>query len=115
MPVRFAVSTLAMLLLALMFLLSGGAALRESVTIDEVSHIGAALSYLQKLDLRYNEEHPPLAKALAALPLAARGTHADYSGAIWNASRDFFPAYLGQWTFGEYVLTRWNSPQNTLA
>lgn len=115
MPVRFAVSTLAVLLLALMFVLSGGAALRESVTIDEVSHIGAGLSYLQKLDLRYNEEHPPLAKVLAALPLAARGTHADYSGAIWNASHDFFPAYLAQWTFGEYVLTRWNRPQSILA
>src|SRR5208283_320873 len=81
MSVRSGVSILALLLLAFMFLLAGGAALRESVTIDEVAHIGAGLSYLQKLDLRYNEEHPPLAKVLAALPLAVRGTHADYSGA----------------------------------
>jgi hypothetical protein len=36
------------LLLALMAVLAGGAALRESVTIDEVSHIGAGVSYLQK-------------------------------------------------------------------
>ena len=46
------VSTLALLLLALMFVLAGGAVLRESVTIDEVAHIGAGVSYLQKLDLR---------------------------------------------------------------
>ena len=98
-----------------MFVLAGGAVLRESVTIDEVAHIGAGLSYLQKLDLRFNEEHPPLAKVLAALPLVARGTRADYSGTIWNVSQDFFPAYLGQWVFGEYVLPRWNQPESTLA
>src|SRR5947207_2425938 len=55
-----------------MFVLAGGAALRESVTIDEVTHIGSGVSYLQKLDLRFNEEHPPLAKVLAALPLGVR-------------------------------------------
>ena len=38
-------------LLLLMFFLAGGAARRESVTIDEVAHIGAGLSYVQKLDL----------------------------------------------------------------
>ena len=109
------VSILALALLAMMFLLAGGAALRESVAIDEVAHIGAGLSYLQKLDMRYNDEHPPLAKVLAALPLVARGTHADYSGVIWNSTREFFPAYLGEWVFGEYVVTRWNNPQSTLA
>jgi hypothetical protein len=112
---RYGVPILAILLLAMMFLLAGGAALRESVAIDEVAHIGAGVSYLQKLDMRLNEEHPPLAKVLAALPLVARGTHADYSGTIWNASREFFPAYLGEWIFGEYVLTHWNNPQSTLA
>jgi hypothetical protein len=115
MSTRSGVSILALLLLALMFLLAGGAALRESVTIDEVAHIGAGVSYLQKLDLRLNEEHPPLAKVLAALPLVARGTHADYSGIIWNTGRDFIPAYMAQWVFGEYVLTRWNSPWSVLA
>jgi sensor domain CHASE-containing protein len=34
MPVRSGVLILALLLLALMFLLAGGAALRESVTVD---------------------------------------------------------------------------------
>jgi hypothetical protein len=115
MPARSLVSILALALLAMMFLLAGGAALRESVAIDEVAHIGAGLSYLQKLDMRYNDEHPPLAKVLAALPLAARGTHADYSGIIWNSTREFFPAYMGEWVFGEYVVTRWNNPRSTLA
>src|ERR1700693_3463605 len=108
-------SVLAGVLLILMALLAGGAALRESVTVDETAHIGAGLSYLQKLDLRFNEEHPPLPKVLAALPLVLRGARADYSHISWTFSDGFFPAYLGQWVFGEWVLTKWNDPVSTLA
>jgi hypothetical protein len=108
-------SAAAGVLLILMAVLAGGAALRESVTVDEVAHIGAGLSYLQKLDLRLNEEHPPLPKVLAALPLILRGTHADYSNISWTFSETFFPAYLGQWAFGEWILTKWNDPLSTLA
>jgi 4-amino-4-deoxy-L-arabinose transferase-like glycosyltransferase len=108
-------SVVAGVLLILMAVLAGGAALRESVTVDEVAHIGAGLSYLQKLDLRLNEEHPPLPKVLAVLPLVLRGTHADYSNISWTFSETFFPAYLGQWVFGEWILTKWNDPISTLA
>ncbi|HEY4959511.1 MAG TPA: glycosyltransferase family 39 protein [Terriglobales bacterium] len=104
---------LAGLLLALMAVLAGGAALRESVTIDEVAHIGAGVSYLQKLDLRMNPEHPPLPKVLAAVPLVLRGVRADYTHISWTISDKFFPAFLGQWAFGEWLLERWNEP-NTL-
>jgi hypothetical protein len=79
-----------------MAVLAGGAALRESVTFDEVAHIGAGVSYLQKFDLRLNEEHPPLPKILAALPLVLRGTRADYSNISWTISEKCFPVYLGQ-------------------
>jgi dolichyl-phosphate-mannose-protein mannosyltransferase len=108
-------SVVAGALLVLMAVLAGGAALRESITVDEVAHIGAGLSYLQRLDLRLNEEHPPLPKILAALPLVLRGTHADYSHISWTFSDAFFPAYLGEWVFGEWVLTKWNDPVTTLA
>jgi len=108
-------SVVAGLLLMFMAILAGGAAWRESVTIDEVAHIGAAVSYFQKLDLRLNEEHPPLPKVLAALPLVLRGTHADYSHISWTVSEEFFPAYVGQWVFGEWLLTKWNNPLTTLA
>jgi hypothetical protein len=98
-----------------MAILAWGAARRESVAIDEVAHIGAGLSYVQKLDLRLNEEHPPLAKVLTGISLALRGTHADYSHISWTASRKFLPhAFLGQWVFGEWVLERWNDPVTTL-
>ncbi len=102
------------LLLAMMALLSGGAARRESVTVDEVAHIGAGVSYLQKLDLRMNEEHPPLAKALAALPLVLRGAHADYSNISWTFSNKMFNAYLGEWVFGHWLIMRWNDPYPTV-
>ncbi len=102
-------------LLLFMAILAGGAALRESVTVDEVAHIGAGVSYLQKFDLRLNEEHPPLAKILAALPLVVRGAHADYSHISWTISHNFFAAFLGEWVFGEYVLAKWNDPVATLA
>ena len=108
-------SVVTCLLLIFMAILAGGAALQESVTIDEVSHIAAGVSYLQKFDLRLNEEHPPLPKVLAALPLVLRGTRADYSHVSWTISEKFFPAFLGQWVFGEWLLTKWNDPVTTLA
>ena len=104
----------AALLLATMALLSGGAARRESVTIDEVAHIGAGVSYLQKLDLRMNEEHPPLAKVLAALPLVLRGVRADYSHLSWTFSNKNFNEYLGEWVFGHWLIMRWNDPHSTV-
>ncbi len=97
-----------------MAVLAGGAALRESVTSDEVAHIGAGLSYWQKLDLRMNPEHPPLTKLLGALPLVLQGTRADYSSSQWTSSEVPFHAILGEWVFGDWVLFRWNDPTKTL-
>lgn len=107
-------SVVAGVLLIFMAVLAGGSALPESVTIDEVAHIGAGVSYLQKLDLRLNEEHPPLPKILAALPLVLRGAHADYSHISWTISEDFFPAYAGQWVFGAWLLNKWNQTSTML-
>ncbi|HTM38063.1 MAG TPA: glycosyltransferase family 39 protein [Terriglobales bacterium] len=105
---------LAAMLLALMAVLSGGAARRESITIDEFAHTAAGVSYWQKLDLRLNEEHPPLSKLLAGLPLFIRGAHADYSNVSWTFSSKLFHQYLGEWAFGEGFLLRWNDPRSTI-
>jgi 4-amino-4-deoxy-L-arabinose transferase-like glycosyltransferase len=105
---------LAGLLLVLMGILSGGAALRESITVDEVAHIGAGVSYLQKLDLRMNLEHPPLAKLLAAFPLVLRGVRADYSDPSWSFSNRGFGSILGEWCWGHFVALRWNDPSPTV-
>ena len=104
----------ALLLLALMAFLAWGAARRESVAFDEVAHIGAGLSYVQQLDLRLNDEHPPLVKVLAALPLVLRGVKADYTQISWTISKKFIPAYLAQWVFGTWVLDHWNNPVTVL-
>ncbi len=113
-PGRFFFTFAAVLLLGLMALLAGGAVRRESVTFDEIAHIGAGVSYLQKLDLRMNEEHPPLAKVVAALPLVLRGAHADYSHISWTISSKMFYQFLGEWVFGHWFLMRWNDPYSTV-
>jgi len=97
-------------LLALLAVLAGGAALRESVAIDELAHIGAGVSYWQRLDLRLNPEHPPLVKLLAAAPLAAGGcmpTTAASPGACEGGQAPFNP-FLADWPFGASVVERWN-------
>ena len=105
----------AVLLLALMAVLADGAVRRESVTFDEMAHIGAGVSYLQKLDMRMNEEHPPLAKALAAIPLVVRGVRADYSNFSWTFSGSgMFKQYIGEWIWGHWLITRWNDPIATV-
>jgi hypothetical protein len=112
---RFLAPAALVVLLGLMAILAGGAALRESMAFDEAAHIGAGLSYVQKLDLRLNEEHPPLAKLLSGLSLAIGGTSADYSSISWTVSGSFFPAFLGEWAFGDRVVNHWNNPARTLA
>jgi Dolichyl-phosphate-mannose-protein mannosyltransferase len=107
-------SAAVVVLLVFMGLLSGGAMLHESVTIDEVAHIGAGVSYLQKLDLRMNEEHPPLAKVLSALPLVLRGVHADYSHLSWTFSGKNLNEFLGEWVFGHWLIMRWNDAYSTV-
>src|SRR6202050_2410005 len=97
-----------------MALLAGGAARQESVTFDEVAHTGAGVSYLQALDMRMNEEHPPLAKVIAALPLVLRGVHADYSHISWTFSSKMFYQFLGEWVFGHSLLMQWNDLYSTL-
>lgn len=113
-PVTRLQSIIAALFLLLMAVLAGGAARRESITIDEVAHLGAGVSYLQKLDYRMNEEHPPLAKVFAAAPLVIRGVRADYSDVSWSFSKGFFASILGEWSWGHSVALRWNNPYTTV-
>jgi hypothetical protein len=113
-PREMMVLLMAGALLVLMGLLAAGAAMRESVTYDEALNIGAGVSYWQKQDLRLSEEHPPLARVIAAFPLILRGVRADYSNIAWTISDRLFPAYAGQLYFGELVLKHWNDPRSTL-
>jgi hypothetical protein len=61
-------------------------AVGDSPTIDEPVYVSAGVSALARHDLRLNPQHPPLAKALAALPvLAARPPIP--SGQVWRHHR----------------------------
>lgn len=66
---RRTTATAAVLLLVAGGALSYAAALTESFTTDEPSHLAAGASYLATGDFRMNPEHPVLAKIWAALPL----------------------------------------------
>lgn len=70
-----------------------------SVTPDEIVHISAGLSYLQKRDGRMNPEHPPLLKVLAALPLALHGIKPAYADPAWNSA--------GEDAFGAASFNKW--------
>lgn len=58
-------------LLVIFCFLSFTAAQQKAPTYDESLHLFAGYSHLKWGDFRVNPEHPPLAKALAALPLLA--------------------------------------------
>src|SRR4026208_865616 len=53
-------------------LISLSSVLQNSPTVDEPVHLLAGYSYLKWGDFRVNPEHPPLAKAWAALPPPGR-------------------------------------------
>lgn len=48
---------------------------QKTITVDEFVHIPAGYAGISEGDFRPNDEHPPLAKLWAALPLLARGAH----------------------------------------
>lgn len=60
-------------LLTLFTLQAGVAATLDSPTSDEFIHLHAGLEALRKGDLRYDTEHPPLARIWAAAPAALFG------------------------------------------
>lgn len=97
--------------LALALVLAGHAARTDSVTVDEPSHLVAGYTTLTQGDFRLSPDHPPLARALLALPLLFRDvTWRPLSGAdpltdaAWR-SGDFF-------TLGRVFMESWNDGQD---
>lgn len=71
---------------------------QESATMDELAHIPAGYSYVKYLDYRLNPEHPPLLKALAALPLLSIKLNFPTDNKNWT------DALNGQWDMGSIFL-----------
>jgi hypothetical protein len=86
----------AILLLSLALML--GASLHDSAIVDESAHIPAGYGYVRYLDYRLNPEHPPLVKALAALPLLLLGPNFPVNLQAWKEDVN------GQWDAGREFL-----------
>lgn len=91
-------------LLTLMAVLSVASSWRQSITYDEVTHVPAGLSYLERHDARLNIEHPPLLKMIAAVPLLFADVHANYGDRSWCSSGGLDC----QWAFGRHFFSEWN-------
>lgn len=88
------------ILMSLGFLLS--TALQESPIMDELAHIPSGYSYDKLLDYRLNPEHPPLVKALAAIPLL-------FENLKFPTDTKYWTEYInGQWDMGNSFIYKDN-------
>lgn len=108
---RICVTIILLFMFLVAFLSSYGAfgIAGDSGTVDEVAHIPAGYSYIKYQDYRLNPEHPPLAKALAGIPIALnnniKGIKDNWS---WNG--------INQWESGWFILyEEGNNPAQVLA
>ncbi len=96
-------------LLLLLAACGAWSASRTSATFDETAHLPAGITYLDRWDFRHNPEHPPLAKAWAALPSWLSGAvRPDYRSPHWVGSHvppsDPQRSRADQWKFGFELL-----------
>ena len=71
----------------------------DSPVVDEIPHIGAGYSYIQKGDFRLNPEHPPLAKDLAGFALSFLPLNQSaFKTQFWTSDIN------GQWNFGRNLI-----------
>ncbi len=76
----------------------------DSLTYDEVAHIGSGYTYILENDFRLNPEHPPLLKALAAVPLLLIAPTFDVTELpSWTTSYAHIGEF-GQWDAGKLLL-----------
>lgn len=72
----------------------GYSAYHDAPTFDESAHIPAGYANVRELDYRLNPEHPPLVKAVSALPLLALNLNFPTHLAAWQTDVN------GQWVMG---------------
>ncbi|MEK9170407.1 MAG: glycosyltransferase family 39 protein, partial [Patescibacteria group bacterium] len=73
------------------------AAYTDSAIFDETAHIVAGYTYLKHFDYRFNPEHPPLVKMIAAIPLLFQKLNFPTDKDYWNGLNE-------QWTAGSQFL-----------
>ncbi len=81
---------LASLIFVFIFTLQLFLAKDDSQTTDEGVHLSAGYTYLTKKDFRFNPEHPPLVKYLAASPLLLAELNTPHDNVYYNPAWEFF-------------------------
>jgi 4-amino-4-deoxy-L-arabinose transferase-like glycosyltransferase len=71
---------------------------QKAVTVDEVGHLPAGISYWQTGSFELYHHNPPLVKLLVALPALAAAPTVDYSKSWESSRRRGMP--LSPWAFG---------------
>ncbi|MCL5733553.1 MAG: glycosyltransferase family 39 protein [Patescibacteria group bacterium] len=97
------------LILAIIIIASGAmmlkAAWSDSAIMDELAHTPAGYGYVSQLDYRLNPEHPPLVKALGALPVKL------FINPVYPTTSSAWTSEVnGQWDMGTQFL--YNSGNN---
>ena len=93
------------ILIAIAVFFAAASIRNDSQIVDEIPHVGSGYSYLVKQDMRLNPEHPPLAKALSAIPLLLLDLkHTAFSSEHWQSMIN------SQWEFGRLLI--YNSGNN---
>jgi hypothetical protein len=96
---RFSTGRLAMLVVGIATTLAVISNISDAPIVDEIPHIGAGYSYVKRLDMRLNPEHPPLVKDLAGLPLQ----FVNFDEEIFATSH-WTTEVNGQWMFGRTLI-----------
>src|SRR3990167_1077092 len=107
----------ALLLLAIQTIIQVRLANTDSQTTDEAVHLSAGYTYLTRGDWRFNPEHPPLVKILAALPLLVIKPHVTPEmEANWvKAEPLFYDSWRENRSFGiELLYKSGNNPDQLL-
>ncbi len=102
-------SWIALFLLSLLAFFLFSASHQDSLTIDELSHLPAGISYVTQQDYRLNPEHPPLQKILAGFA-AVTAVHPK----VPLESRGWTDETNGQWSFGTDLLFNSGNDANQL-
>ena len=90
---------IATLIISISLILAISSFWNDSLIVDEIPHIGSGYAYVKKFDYRLNPEHPPLAKALAGLPLLFSDLKQDaFRTKYWLQDVN------GQWDFGRFLI-----------
>src|SRR3989344_4218496 len=86
-------------IIAISLILAVSSFWNDSLIVDEIPHVGAGYSYVKAWDYRLNPDPPPLAKALAAIPLLFFDLNQEaFRTRFWLTDIN------GQWDFGRFLI-----------